>query len=265
MVASLVGFSALGALGCGDSSGAGGSGGTGGTGPAMIQVLVTNDDGIAAPGIDAIVEALRAEPMVELTVVAPDRNRSASSDTTTEGPVNGVAATTESGFAGTAVDGFPADAVIYALEEVLSSPPDLVMSGINQGQNLGCGIDDSGTVGAARTAARRGVPALALSQGFGNNMDYPLGVEQALNWFRENRDAAAAGTLSASTVPNINIPSCNEGSMRGLLSVTPATEWRFDVTDCLSTIETPANDLDAFANGFATFSQVPLEGDSICP
>jgi 5'-nucleotidase len=249
---------ALGVMGCGE---------TAGTGPAMIQVLVTNDDGIAAPGIDALVEALRAEPMVELTVVAPDGNRSGSGDTTTEGPVNGVAATTESGFAGTAVDGFPADAVIYALEEVLSSPPDLVMSGINQGQNLACGIDDSGTVGAARTASRRGIPALALSQGFGTNpMDYPAGVEQALNWFRENRDAAAAGTLSASTVPNINIPSCAEGSVRGLLSVTPATEpSRFEAQDCLSTIETPANDLDAFANGFATISQVPLEGDSICP
>ena len=82
---------ALGVMGCGETAGAG---------PAMIQVLVTNDDGIAAPGIDALVEALRAEPMVELTVVAPDGNRSGSGDTTTEGPVNGVAATTESGFAG---------------------------------------------------------------------------------------------------------------------------------------------------------------------
>jgi hypothetical protein len=98
-------------------------------------------------------------------------------------------------------------------------------------------------------------------------VDYPAGVEHALNWFRENRDAAAAGTLSASTVPNINIPSCKEGSVRGLLLVTPDTEpvWRFDLQDCLSTIEPPANDLDAFANGFATLSQVPLEGDSICP
>ena len=134
-----------------------------------LDILVTNDDGYAAPGIDALVERLRALPGVKLTVVAPATNQSGTSDRTTPGPVSALTATevtTASGYAATAVAGFPADSVNYALD-VLKLSPDLVVSGSNAGQNLGVVAPISGTVGAARTAVRRGVPGVAVSQEIG--------------------------------------------------------------------------------------------------
>jgi hypothetical protein len=81
-----------------------------------LTILVTNDDGIGAPGIDALVTALSALPDVEIVVVAPAENQSGSSDKTTDGEVTATAGATTSGVAGTAVAGFPADSVIYALD-----------------------------------------------------------------------------------------------------------------------------------------------------
>ena len=265
----------LGLLGCGDDAGPGDA-------PAMIDVLVTNDDGIGAEGIDALVEALRAEPMVQVTVVAPAADQSGTSDMTTDGPVSGTSSMTASGFAGTAVDGFPADCVIYALEEVLDEAPDLVVSGVNAGQNVGAYIDGtgvdgiitgSGTIGAARTAARCGIPAVAVSQGDallildGIPPDFPAGVEQALAWFRANRDAAAAGTLSADTITNINIPTCSSGgAIRGVEDVPPTTSWPTlgKTQDCLSTLTEPANDVEAFEHGFVAVSDVSLGDTTTC-
>ncbi|MEY3361923.1 MAG: hypothetical protein RL531_1642 [Actinomycetota bacterium] len=119
-----------------------------------LEILVTNDDGYAAPGIDALVERLRDLPGVEITVVAPATNQSGTSDRTTPGDVSALTAAkvaTTSGYPATAVTGFPADSVNYALD-VLDLDPDLVVAGSNAGQNLGVVAPISGTVGAARTA-----------------------------------------------------------------------------------------------------------------
>ena len=124
--------------------------------PDRLTVLVTNDDGIGAPGIDALVTALSAVDGLDIVVVAPAANQSGTSDKTTPGGASHADATTISGVAGTAVDGFPADSVNVALDE-LGITPDLVVSGINKGQNTGNLAYASGTVGAARTAARRGI------------------------------------------------------------------------------------------------------------
>ena len=83
-----------------------------------MTILVTNDDGVAAPGIDALVTALSALPDVEVVVVAPASNQSGSSDSTTPGGVTAQDATTISGHPAVAVNGFPADAVNYALDEL---------------------------------------------------------------------------------------------------------------------------------------------------
>src|SRR5215203_33335 len=78
--------------------------------PAVITVLVTNDDGVGAPGIDTLVEALRAQKNTKIVVVAPDVNKSGSGGQTTPGTLTTAAATTASGYEATAVQGFPADA-----------------------------------------------------------------------------------------------------------------------------------------------------------
>lgn len=127
--------------------------------PQSLTILVTNDDGIGAPGIDSLVNTLLQLENVDIKVVAPAENQSGSSDKTTDGEVVWENSSTVSGVSAIAVFGFPADSVRVALEE-LDIVPDLVVSGVNQGQNVGPFAELSGTVGAARYAARAGFAAV---------------------------------------------------------------------------------------------------------
>ncbi|MBO9362760.1 MAG: 5'/3'-nucleotidase SurE, partial [Thermoflexus sp.] len=131
----------------------------------MPLILVTNDDGIRSPGLRAAAAAL--QDLGQVIIVAPlDQWSGAgrSMPSTTEGRiypelvrVNGVV------IRAYAVEGTPAQVVDHALLEILSRPPDLVVSGINYGENVGSGVTISGTVGAALEAASFGIPALAVS------------------------------------------------------------------------------------------------------
>jgi 5'-nucleotidase len=222
--------------------------------PEPLRVLVTNDDGVAAEGIDALVEALRALPDVEVTVVAPDENKSGSGDQTTAGDLVTAAATTASGYPATAVTGFPADSVVWALGN--GAEPHLVVSGVNEGQNIGPLTTISGTVGAALTAARRGIPALAVSAGAGDPVDYETGIEAAIDWIVEHRDALLAGTADLD-VTTINSPTCPTGEVRGVVEVPTALDRggrSLTEVDCASTLTDPADDIDAFANGYVSLS-----------
>lgn len=224
-----------------------------------ITVLVTNDDGIGAGGIDTVVNALATLDWVELVIVAPADNQSGTSDSTSPSTPPSGPATTASGVEGVAVQGFPADSVLLALDQ-LGVEPDIVVSGINAGQNIGPFVELSGTVGAARTAARQGYPALAASAGLvtEGEPDYATVAELVLAWFAENEAALRAGTLPV-TVTNINAPSCAPGTeLRGVVEVPVATVVAEGVdpfvTDCASTLEGPADDVTAVVNGFASIS-----------
>ncbi len=100
------------------------------------RVMVTNDDGVGAPGIDVLVEELRLNPELDITVIAPATNQSGSGDSFTNGPVSPSSTTTASGFPATAVNGFPADRVLLGVLELLPAPPDVIVSGINSGPNI---------------------------------------------------------------------------------------------------------------------------------
>ena len=106
----------------------------------LLRILVTNDDGVTAPGIDALVEALRELPRVKVTVVGPATNQSGTSDKTTAGSLVTAESTTESGYPAVAVPGYPADSVNVALDAGLVKKPHVVISGVNQGQNLGADL-----------------------------------------------------------------------------------------------------------------------------
>lgn len=124
-----------------------------------MRILVSNDDGYLAPGLIALVEALR--PIADITVVAPDSNRSGSSNSLTlDRPLSVYRA--ENGFY--FVNGTPSDCVHVALTGILSFRPDLVISGINQGQNMGDDTLYSGTVAAATEGFLFGIPSIAFSQ-----------------------------------------------------------------------------------------------------
>ncbi len=243
----------------------------------QLRILVTNDDGVGAEGIDAVVEALTADPNNDVVVSAPAANRSGSGDRTTPTPppLEATAAMTASGYPATAVDGFPADAVLYALENLYTDePPHVVVSGINEGQNVGDVAGGllsqiSGTVGAAKTAACSGIPALASSQGEGDVVDYPSGVAEVLAWIEANRAALLAGQVGLENITSINIPSCDAGAIRGSLEVPLATDNPNGYTlngpqDCESTVDDVPNDVEAFFNGYTTTTQVPSNSSMTC-
>ena len=125
----------------------------------IMKILISNDDGYLAPGIVALARVLAA--FADVTVVAPDSNRSGASNALTlDRPLSVQRA--ENGFY--FVNGTPSDCVHIALTSILKEAPDLVVSGINQGQNMGDDTLYSGTVAAATEGFLFGVPAIAFSQ-----------------------------------------------------------------------------------------------------
>jgi 5'-nucleotidase len=224
-----------------------------------LSILVTNDDGYSSGGIDAVVEALVAEGH-EVEVVAPLEQQSGTGGTFTEGAVESQEAETASGHPALAVDGFPSDSVRVAIDE-LEMTPDLVVSGINEGQNVGGLVDVSGTIGAARAAVARGIPALALSAALGPvENGYEVGAGLMLTWIEEHAAAIAAGEAPLE-VTSINIPSCPDGEdVEELVEVPVATEGDFLAeSDCASDLTDPADDTIALNNGFPTLTVVPAE------
>src|SRR6476619_50563 len=123
-----------------------------------MRFLITTDDGILAHGIECLIEA--AEPLGEVFVVAPDREQSATSHSLTlHHPLRPVRRSEHRW----QVDGTPTDCVMLAIEALMPSRPDFVLSGINHGQNMGEDVLYSGTVAAAMEGVTLGVPAIAIS------------------------------------------------------------------------------------------------------
>ncbi len=142
-----------------------------------MRVLLTNDDGISAPGLQAVRRALRGIDGVEVDVIAPDSNRSATARSiTTRSPLSVEEVEFGDGDRGYATDGTPVDCVRFAELGLVGHRPDLIVSGINHGANLGDDITYSGTVAAAFEGIILGIPAVALSQqSSGGGMGYVSG------------------------------------------------------------------------------------------
>lgn len=253
-----------------------------------LRVLVTNDDGVAAAGIAALVEGLRALPALDLVIVAPARNQSGAGDQITVGPLLVNPATTADGSAATAVTGYPADSVLFALFGPTPAAPDLIISGINAGQNIGEFVYLSGTVGAARWGARNGVPGIAISQGlpatdFAAAAEYGAAVVDRFRRDADFRRLLAPPESATARILNVNFPTCSSGARRGVVVVPGGRSSQVvgyaleggspdgDVyraqtestnvfaSNCASTLADPATDVEAMTNGFA--SVTPLTPD----
>ncbi|QJE01250.1 5'/3'-nucleotidase SurE [Massilia forsythiae] len=162
-----------------------------------MRILISNDDGYLAPGINALADALAQ--VAEIVVVAPDSNRSgASNSLSLDRPLSVSKAA--NGFFFT--NGTPSDCVHIALTAMLDAPPDLVVSGINNGQNMGDDTLYSGTVAAATEAYLFGIPAIAFSQ-------VRSGWAEVESAARVARDIVLRGfdTLDAPFLLNVNIPN----------------------------------------------------------
>jgi 5'-nucleotidase len=172
-----------------------------------MRILVSNDDGIHAPGIQCLARHLRA--VAEVRVVAPDRDRSgASNSLTLVHPLR--AQYLENGDIG--VDGTPTDCVHLAITGLLDREPDLVISGINSGANLGDDVLYSGTVAAAMEGRFLGLPAIAVSLVGPGSQHYDAAARVVLNLL----DRLHRVPLPAATILNVNVPDLPFERIRGV-------------------------------------------------
>ena len=175
-----------------------------------LKILVTNDDGIEAPGILALADAL--VPLGTVTVAAPRENRSGVSHGVTSDRAIAVIESEKQGVAWFAIDALPATCVRLALESLLTDKPDLVVSGINKGENLGTVTFYSATVAGAREPAFLGIPAISVNLAAGKGMDYQTAAGITADIVRAlGKDGIPKGTFL-----NINIPALARAEIKGL-------------------------------------------------
>ena len=177
-----------------------------------MRLLVTNDDGYLALGIRTLARA--AETLGSVDVVAPDREQSATSHSLTlHHPLR--VRTASSGVR--VVDGTPTDCVILAAGELLTEKPDLVLSGVNHGPNMGDDVLYSGTVAAAMEATILGIPSIALSYA-GSDYESIEAWEGVIARLLER--ILARGDFPAETLLNVNLPGIDPDDLRGVRVTT---------------------------------------------
>ncbi|HUU84018.1 MAG TPA: 5'/3'-nucleotidase SurE [Phycisphaerae bacterium] len=187
-----------------------------------MHILLTNDDGILAPGLRAMRRELAR--LGEVSVVAPDTVQSAAAHAITiNAPLVAKRVHVHKEFHGWSVAGRPADCVKLAVDQLLERPPDLVVSGINDGANVSINVLYSGTVAAAAEGALLGFPSIAVSLEWGAELDFDWAARIAGGLI----DRAVAAPLSPGQLLNVNIPDLSSGPPLGV-RVAPQTVQRMD-------------------------------------
>lgn len=181
-------------------------------------ILLTNDDGIGSPGLWAAAEALR--PLGQLVVVAPQQQCTSIGRSTPKQSSGRIEAVAGRPCRAYAVDGSPAQAVQHAMVELLPRRPDLVVAGINYGDNIGSGVTSSGTVGATLEAASFGVPAVAVSQDMDPAYHYTHADDVDFSGAAHFTAYFAGRVLGRALPPDVDILKVEVP--RG---ATPATPW----------------------------------------
>jgi len=186
----------------------------GGTAPEPssrpLKILVSNDDGIDGPGILALADALL--PLGTVTVAAPRDPRSGTSHGVTSDRLIAVEESERQGTTWFSIDALPATCVRLALEALLPEKPDVVVSGINRGENLGTVTFYSATVAGAREAAFLGIPSIAVNLAAGKGMDYKVAAGIMADIVRAvGKDGIPKGTFL-----NVNIPALSLDKIKGV-------------------------------------------------
>ena len=182
------------------------SAGDASTTDSAMRLLVSNDDGYLAPGLQSLATALT--PLGEVIVVAPDRDRSgASNSLTLRTPIR--PRTAHNGFI--YVDGTPTDCVHLAVTGLLDPEPDIVVSGINAGANLGDDVIYSGTVAAAMEGRVLGLPAIAVSLASSHCEHFDTAARVASRLV----ERIAGCPLDSNVILNVNVPDVEVGALRG--------------------------------------------------
>lgn len=232
-----------------------------------MRILLTNDDGIHFKGLVALYEALKLNH--EVTVVAPESEQSAVGHAITiNDPLRVKKIARDGAFFGYGVSGTPADCVKIGVREVMAEPPDLVLSGINLGSNVGINVIYSGTVSAATEGAILGLPAVAVSLDTLRHPDFSFAVEFTTRLLGLSR----GGILGPGVALNVNIPALPRGKIAGVRLVRQGTapyverfEKRVDPREHVYYWQTggPPNDMGdeetdtrALAEGYVTITPI---------
>ncbi|MBH5323492.1 5'/3'-nucleotidase SurE [Aurantiacibacter sediminis] len=235
-----------------------------------MRILLTNDDGIHAPGL-AVLEELAAQLSDDVWVCAPAEEQSgAGHSLTLHHPVR----LREHGEKRFSVTGTPTDSVNLALRKLFEDKrPDLVLSGVNAGENLGDDITYSGTASAAMEAALAGVPAIALSQAFRDNGP---SFSATREWGRRVLEPLTDVTMAKRTLINVNFPALPADKVRGIRvvrqgfhdysrgSLVQGTDPRgrpyywFGLQDAEHTLD-HGTDLEAVEDGFIAVTPLQLD------
>lgn len=239
-----------------------------------MRILISNDDGIMAPGIRALAERLSKEH--EVTVVAPSREQSGVGHSVTyltpifsyPYRIPGVDAVAY------AVDGSPVDCVKFGINRILDEKPDLVVTGINQGPNIGMDVFPSGTVNSAIAAVIEGVPAIAVSLVDFMSSDFEASAEMAARLVNFVKDHP----IPKGMLLNLNVPALPLEEIKGF-TVVPlepgGLPFRYETREgpmnrsyhwlmitaqrAQSNAKTPDNDCDAVSCGYASITPIRID------
>ena len=176
-----------------------------------MEILLTNDDGVYTPAIAKLKETIN--DIGNITVVAPDVEQSGASHSITfNRPLMARKVFINNKFFGYGISGSPADSVKLAVRELMKEPPDLLISGINMGANLGIHVLHSGTVAAAIEGAILGVPSIAVSLEYSDIPD----IENAALFTKKMIGCLSENKFPKGTLLNINIPAISWNSIKGI-------------------------------------------------
>jgi 5'-nucleotidase len=235
-----------------------------------VRILISNDDGVFAPGLGTLARALAATAEHEVYVVAPDRQRSATGHSVTlHKPLRVEAVDLEGGIkAAWSTTGTPSDCVKLAVKQLLPQPPDLIISGINSGPNLGSDVLYSGTVAAAMEGAFSGFPSIAVSAQKNAQVAFNLAAEFIVDFLR---------VLPKAPMPNrglfnVNVPACEASQLKGVRVTELGKRQYKDIFErrhdpngrdyywlsgcAIEEGESELSDVWALANGYITISPV---------
>ena len=239
-----------------------------------MRILVTNDDGIRAPGILTLVEV--AKQFGEVKVVAPDHERSACGHSMTmRDPLRAQPVSNYDEIEAWEISGVPVDCVNVGLTEMFPDGCDLILSGINNGPNLGFDITYSGTVAGAMEGAINGIPSISLSMALFVT-GAPVHFETGARWLLENWELLIGAPQKPLTFLNVNIPSVDYPELRGHRVVPMGqrvycdrVERRNDPwgrpyfwqggTVVMKPAEQPGTDVEAVSEGFVSITPVSLD------
>lgn len=181
-----------------------------------MRILLTNDDGIFAPGLE-VLERIARQFSDDIWIVAPSEEQSgAGHSLTLSSPVR----LRQHGERRFSVSGTPTDSVMMALRTVMPAPPDLLLSGVNRGANLGDDVTYSGTVSAAIEGTLAGIRSIALSQVYareGMADSVPFGAAEA--WGAKVIAPLLDAPFAPRTLVNVNFPAVDAGAVKGIKAV----------------------------------------------